>query len=148
VLLTPTRIYVKPVLALAKTLHIKGMAHITGGGLTLNVPRMLPESVQAVMDRSLWPRPAVFDWLQTQGHVADDEMHRVFNCGIGMVLAVGASDVAPAIAALQRAGEKGVRHRRNRCAARRRATRDRPLTVASRPPRALPRTWRSHASRS
>jgi phosphoribosylformylglycinamidine cyclo-ligase len=82
------------------------MAHITGGGLTLNVPRMLPESVQAVMDRSLWPRPAVFDWLQTQGHVADDEMHRVFNCGIGMVLAVGASDVAPAIAALQRAGEK------------------------------------------
>jgi len=106
VLLTPTRIYVKPVLALAKTLHIKGMAHITGGGLTLNVPRMLPDSVQAVMDRSRWARPPIFDWLQTHGHVADDEMHRVFNCGIGMVLAVGASDVAPAIAALQRAGEK------------------------------------------
>jgi phosphoribosylformylglycinamidine cyclo-ligase len=106
VLLTPTRIYVKPVLALAKALRIKGMAHITGGGLTLNVPRMLPDSVQATMDRSRWPRPPIFDWLQAHGNVADDEMHRVFNCGIGMVLAVGADDAAPAIAALQRAGEQ------------------------------------------
>jgi phosphoribosylformylglycinamidine cyclo-ligase len=105
-LLTPTRIYVKPVLELAKTIRIKGMAHITGGGLTLNVPRMLPETVQATIDRSTWPRPPVFDWLQAKGGVADDEMHRVFNCGIGMVLAVAADDVAPAIAALQRAGEK------------------------------------------
>jgi phosphoribosylformylglycinamidine cyclo-ligase len=78
-LLEPTRIYVKPVLALARTLRIKGMAHVTGGGLTLNVPRMLPESVQATMDRSKWPRPPIFDWLQAHGRVADDEMHRVFN---------------------------------------------------------------------
>jgi len=104
-LLTPTRIYVKPVLELAKTIRIKGMAHITGGGLTLNVPRMLPESMQASIDRSTWPRPPVFDWLQAHGSVADDEMHRVFNCGIGMVLAVAASDVDAAIAALRDAGE-------------------------------------------
>ena len=105
-LLAPTRIYVKPVLALAQTLRIKGMAHITGGGLTLNVPRMLPHAVQATMDRATWPRPPVFDWLQAQGRVTDDEMHRVFNCGIGMVLAVAASDVKAAIDALQRAGEQ------------------------------------------
>src|SRR5690242_9423975 len=74
-LLTPTRIYVKPVLELAKTIRIKGMAHITGGGLTLNVPRILPETVQATIDRSTWPRPPVFDWLQAKGGVADDEMH-------------------------------------------------------------------------
>jgi phosphoribosylformylglycinamidine cyclo-ligase len=105
-LLTPTRIYVKPVLALMKTLRIKGMAHITGGGLTLNVPRMLPDAVQASIDRSTWPRPPVFDWLQAHGSVADDEMHRVFNCGIGMVLAVDASDARAAIDALGRAGER------------------------------------------
>jgi len=105
-LLTPTRIYVKPVLALMKTLRIKGMAHITGGGLTLNVPRMLPDAVQASIDRSMWPRPPVFDWLQAHGHVADDEMHRVFNCGIGMVLAVDASDASATIDALRRAGEQ------------------------------------------
>jgi len=93
------------VLELAKKIRIKGMAHITGGGLTLNVPRMLPESVQAAIDRSKWPRAPVFDWLQAKGGVADEEMHRVFNCGIGMVLAVAPNDVAPAIAALQRAGE-------------------------------------------
>ena len=106
VLLTPTRIYVKPVLELAKTIRIKGMAHITGGGLTLNVPRMLPESLQATIDRSTWPRPPVFDWLQAHGGIADDEMHRVFNCGIGMVLAVAAADAASAIVALQRSGEQ------------------------------------------
>jgi phosphoribosylformylglycinamidine cyclo-ligase len=82
------------------------MAHITGGGLTLNVPRMLPDAVQASIDRSTWPRPPVFDWLQAHGGVADDEMHRVFNCGIGMVLAVAASDARAAIDALNRAGEQ------------------------------------------
>jgi len=105
-LLTPTRIYVKPVLALMKTLRIKGMAHITGGGLTLNVPRMLPHAVQASIDRSTWPRPPVFDWLQAQGQIADDEMHRVFNCGIGMVLAVEANDASATIDALRSAGEQ------------------------------------------
>jgi phosphoribosylformylglycinamidine cyclo-ligase len=104
-LLAPTRIYVKPVLALRKRITIKGMAHITGGGLLLNVPRMLPENVQARLTRSRWPRMPVFEWLQQHGNVADDEMHRVFNGGIGMVLAVAASDVDATIASLTEAGE-------------------------------------------
>src|SRR5689334_21246216 len=87
-LLAPTRIYVKPVLALMKRVRVKGMAHITGGGLVLNVPRMLSEHLQARLVRAQWPRPAIFDWLQARGRVADDEMHRVFNCGLGLVLAV------------------------------------------------------------
>jgi len=104
-LLTPTRIYVKPVLALTKLVRIKGMAHITGGGLLLNVPRMLPDNVQARIERSRWTRPAVFDWLQAHGNVEDDEMHRVFNCGIGLVLVVAASDSQAAQQALRSAGE-------------------------------------------
>ena len=104
-LLTPTRIYVKPVLALMKLVRIKGMAHITGGGLLLNVPRMLPDNVQARIERSRWTRPAVFDWLQAHGNVEDDEMHRVFNCGIGLVLVVAASDSQAAQQALRSAGE-------------------------------------------
>ena len=105
-LLVPTRIYVKPVLALMKRVRIKGMAHITGGGLLLNVPRMLPDGAQARIDRARWPRPAIFDWLQAQGNVADDEMHRVFNCGIGMALAVAPQDVQTAYDALSAAGER------------------------------------------
>jgi phosphoribosylformylglycinamidine cyclo-ligase len=105
-LLEPTRIYVKPVLALAKHVVIKGMAHITGGGLALNVPRMLPVNVQARLERARWPHPAIFDWLQARGRVADDEMHRVFNCGIGMVLAVAERDAPTAIDALRAAGEQ------------------------------------------
>jgi len=104
-LLAPTRIYVKPVLALREKAAIKGMAHITGGGLVLNVPRMLPESVQARLHRARWPRPPVFEWLQRNGNVADDEMHRVFNCGIGLVLAVAAHDVDETIATLGAHGE-------------------------------------------
>jgi len=104
-LLAPTRIYVKPVLALRTRVAIKGMAHITGGGLLLNVPRMLPGNLQAQLHRSRWPRPAVFEWLQRSGNVADDEMHRVFNCGIGLVLAVAANDLDAAIAALRYSGE-------------------------------------------
>ena len=104
-LLTPTRIYVKPVLALTKLVRIMGMAHITGGGLLLNVPRMLPDNVQARIERSRWTRPAVFDWLQAHGNVEDDEMHRVFNCGIGLVLVVAASDSQAAQQALRSAGE-------------------------------------------
>jgi len=104
-LLAPTRIYVKPVLALARRVTVKGMAHITGGGLVLNVPRMLPDGVQARLVGARWPRPPVFGWLQRQGNVADDEMHRVFNCGIGMVLAVAAHDAQATIAALAEAGE-------------------------------------------
>ena len=105
-LLAPTRIYVKPVLALAKRVRIKGMAHITGGGLVLNVPRMLPDHVQARLARASWPRPPVFDWLQARGNVTDDEMHRVFNCGIGMVIVVAASDARATIETLNAAGEQ------------------------------------------
>ncbi len=104
-LLAPTRIYVKPVLALAAKLRIKGIAHITGGGLVENVPRMLPGGVQARLERACWPRPAIFDWLQQRGNVSDDEMHRVFNCGIGMVLAIAAADADAAMAFLAGAGE-------------------------------------------
>ena len=104
-LLAPTHIYVKPVLELMKRITIKGMAHITGGGLTLNVPRMLPDNVAARLDRGQWPRLPIFAWLQQHGNVSDDEMHRVFNCGIGMVLAVAACDADAAIAALGAAGE-------------------------------------------
>ena len=87
-LLAPTRIYAKPLLALIKTIEVKGLAHITGGGLVENVPRVLPARVKAVLQRSAWPLLPLFQWLQREGNIADDEMHRVFNCGIGMVLVV------------------------------------------------------------
>lgn len=99
VVMAPTRIYVKSVLAALKA-HgraIKGLAHITGGGLLDNVPRVLPANVQALIHRDAWTLPALFAWLQQSGGVADAEMHRVFNCGIGMVVAV-AADQADAIA--------------------------------------------------
>jgi phosphoribosylformylglycinamidine cyclo-ligase len=104
-LLAPTRIYVKPLLALMRALPVKGLAHITGGGLVENVPRVLPDAVQARLDRTSWPRPAIFDWLQRHGHVADAEMHRVFNCGIGMVVIVAAADADRARQMLAAAGE-------------------------------------------
>jgi len=104
-ILAPTRIYVRPVLQLMRKITVKGMAHITGGGLTENVPRVLQKSLTARIERSTWPRPALFQWLQEQGNVADDEMHRVFNCGIGMVLIVGATDAAKACALLRKSGE-------------------------------------------
>jgi phosphoribosylformylglycinamidine cyclo-ligase len=99
-LLEPTRIYVKPVLALIEKLPVKGIAHITGGGLVENVPRVLPAGTAAHLDRSRWPRPAVFDWLQANGNVPDAEMHRTFNCGIGMVLFVAPEHAKSAIATL------------------------------------------------
>jgi phosphoribosylformylglycinamidine cyclo-ligase len=104
-IMAPTRIYVKPVLALLKEVPVKGMAHITGGGLTENVPRVLPENTQAVLDSKSWQRSKLFQWLQAEGKVADDEMHRVFNCGIGMVVIVAAADVERAIAKLKASGE-------------------------------------------
>jgi phosphoribosylformylglycinamidine cyclo-ligase len=82
------------------------MAHITGGGIVENVPRMLPDAMQARLDRASWPRLPVFDWLQQHGNVDDTEMHRVFNCGLGMVLAVAAADARRAIAMLNDAGEQ------------------------------------------
>ena len=104
-LLTPTRIYVKPVLALIAALPVKGMAHITGGGLLENVPRMLGENLQACLEAGRWPRPAIFRFLQAQGRIDEHEMHRVFNCGIGMVLAVAPADAERAIDLLRAAGE-------------------------------------------
>lgn len=101
----PTRIYVKPLLAAMNEVNIKGMAHITGGGLTENVPRVLPEGMQAVLDSKNWQMPALFQWLQKAGNVADDEMHRVFNCGIGMVVVVAAADAEKTTAILQAQGE-------------------------------------------
>jgi len=105
-LLAPTRIYVKPLLALLRELPVKGMAHITGGGLVENVPRMLPAGLQARLSRDAWTQPAIFAWLQQHGNVADAEMHRVFNCGIGMVLVVARSDATTALERLNGAGEQ------------------------------------------
>lgn len=105
VLMAPTRIYVKPVLELMKHLPVKGLAHITGGGLVENVPRILPDGLAAVLDRWSWPRPRLFQWLQEQGNIADEEMFRVFNCGIGMVLVVAEAVADQAAAHLQSSGE-------------------------------------------
>ena len=105
VVMEPTRIYVKPLLALMKGLRVKGMAHITGGGLVENVPRVLAENLTAVLHRDAWAMPPLFGWLQQHGGVADAEMHRVFNCGIGMAVIVAAADAARAVAELAAAGE-------------------------------------------
>jgi phosphoribosylformylglycinamidine cyclo-ligase len=104
-LLEPTRIYVKPILALLTQIEIKGMAHITGGGLTENTHRMFGPGLAARIDSTLWPRPAIFDWLQRTGNVASAEMVRVFNCGIGMVLVVDRSAAQAAIDRLTSLGE-------------------------------------------
>jgi len=109
VLLEPTRIYVKPLLALMQQIKVKGLAHITGGGLVENIPRALPEGVIAVLQQSAWPMPPLFKWLQQHGGVADAEMHRVFNCGIGMTLIVGDEDAAAAMRMLSEAGESVYR---------------------------------------
>jgi phosphoribosylformylglycinamidine cyclo-ligase len=104
-LLAPTRIYCKSVLSVLEQVPIKGMAHITGGGLLENVPRVLPEHTGAVLRRDAWRRPAIFDWLQQQGRVAEEEMHRVFNCGIGMVVIVDAADAQRALREFAAQGE-------------------------------------------
>ena len=108
-LLAPTRIYVKPVLALMAKVEVKGIAHITGGGLLENVPRILGTGLAARLERGAWPRPPLFDWLQAQGGVSDAEMHRVFNCGIGMVLAVAEADAGRTLDLLAGAGEQAWR---------------------------------------
>lgn len=107
VVLEPTRIYVKPLLSLMVTMPgvVKGMAHITGGGLTENVPRILGEHLTARIDASCWSMPPLFQWLQQAGNVADQEMYRVFNCGIGMVVIVAEDQVAAAERHLAEAGE-------------------------------------------
>ncbi len=109
VLLEPTRIYVKPLLALMRQIKVKGLAHITGGGLVENIPRALPEGVRAVLQKSAWPMPPLFGWLQQHGGVAEPEMHRVFNCGIGMTLIVSEADADTAMRSLAAAGEQVFR---------------------------------------
>ena len=104
-LMAPTRIYVKPLLALIETGMVKGMAHITGGGLVENVPRVLQDNVTAILHKDAWTMPPLFTWLQQNGGVADAEMHRVFNCGIGMVVVVSKDNAAAAMQQLQAAGE-------------------------------------------
>ncbi|MGH8674415.1 MAG: phosphoribosylformylglycinamidine cyclo-ligase [Burkholderiales bacterium] len=104
-LMEPTRIYVKSMLRLMEQVPVKGLAHITGGGITGNVPRMLPGNTQAVIRKSSWPRPDLFRWLQQKGNVAEDEMHRVFNCGIGMVIALAPEHRSRALEMLRAAGE-------------------------------------------
>jgi phosphoribosylformylglycinamidine cyclo-ligase len=105
-LIAPTRIYVKPLLALVKSGMVKGMAHITGGGLTENIPRVLPQGVMAELVRGSWEAPTIFAWLQKMGNVDDAEMARTFNCGIGMVVIVAGADADRAKAQLESAGER------------------------------------------
>ncbi|TDQ36158.1 phosphoribosylformylglycinamidine cyclo-ligase [Thiopseudomonas denitrificans] len=106
-LLEPTRIYVKPVLKLIReTGAVKAISHITGGGLLENIPRVLPANAQAVVDVASWQRPAIFDWLQEQGNVDETEMHRVLNCGVGMIICVAAEDQQRVLEHLQASGEQ------------------------------------------
>jgi len=105
-LLEPTRIYVKPVLELIRTVPVLAMAHITGGGITENLPRVLPEECQAVIDARAWPVPPIFGLIQAGGNVEDVEMRRTFNLGLGYLLVVRASDVDRATRALTAAGER------------------------------------------
>ena len=105
VLMAPTRIYVKPLLALTEKLPVKGMAHITGGGLLENIPRILQNDLTAVLDKHAWVMPPLFDWLREQGNVVPTEMHRTFNCGIGMAVVVAAERAEEAMQLLRAAGE-------------------------------------------
>jgi phosphoribosylformylglycinamidine cyclo-ligase len=104
-LLTPTRIYVKPVLSLMQSITVKGLAHITGGGITENIPRVLQGVVDAEIDTSSWSRGAIFDWLAEIGNIETAEMRRTFNCGVGMVVIVDAKDAQEAIQILNNQGE-------------------------------------------
>jgi len=105
-LLTPTKIYVKPILHAVKQVKIKGMAHITGGGFIENIPRMLPEGLAAVVKQGTWDIPEIFPFFQKQGGLNEMEMYNVFNMGIGMVLAVAPADAQKLVEVLETQGEK------------------------------------------
>jgi phosphoribosylformylglycinamidine cyclo-ligase len=107
-LMAPTRIYVKPLLKLMAEVSLHGLSHITGGGLVDNIPRVLPDGLEAILERRSWRREPVFDWLQQQGKIADPEMYRVFNCGIGMTVHVSANDAQRAIGVLRDAGQEAL----------------------------------------
>jgi phosphoribosylformylglycinamidine cyclo-ligase len=108
-LLEPTRIYVKSVLALMDKVTVKGLSHITGGGISENLPRVLPDDVHAVVDTASWQQGAVFDWLAEQGNIDIDEMRRTFNCGVGMIVGINASDEDAALTTLRDLGETAWR---------------------------------------
>ncbi|MDM3870082.1 phosphoribosylformylglycinamidine cyclo-ligase [Porticoccus sp. W117] len=105
-LMAPTNIYVKPLLRLIRDSQVHALSHITGGGLLENIPRVLPDNAKAVIDTSSWQRPAVFDWLQQHGNVNEREMHRTFNCGIGMVICVPADSVDDAFDILRASNQE------------------------------------------
>ncbi|WP_319781898.1 phosphoribosylformylglycinamidine cyclo-ligase [Oceanisphaera sp. IT1-181] len=105
-LMEPTRIYVKPVLALIKKFDIHALSHITGGGFWENIPRVLPKGTKAIVDGASWQWPEVFSWLQTAGNVETKEMYRTFNCGVGMVIALPAEQAAAAVQFMQDKGEQ------------------------------------------
>jgi phosphoribosylformylglycinamidine cyclo-ligase len=96
-LLQPTRIYVKPVLYLLEKYNILGIAHITGGGLSENIPRILPEGVSIRIDQKSWPKPSIFTFIQKEGEISDQEMYRTFNMGIGMVLIVSPNEASKVV---------------------------------------------------
>ena len=108
-LLQPTRIYVSAIMNLLQHHTINGLAHITGGGLTENLPRILPAGCSAVVDLSSWQRPEIFSWLQDQGGIDDHEMLRTFNCGVGMVICLPAENETDALESLSSDGEHGCR---------------------------------------
>jgi phosphoribosylformylglycinamidine cyclo-ligase len=119
-LMAPTRIYVKPLLRLLETVPVHGLAHITGGGLLENIPRVVPDGLEVVLSRRSWPVDPVFAWLQETARISDTEMHRTFNCGIGMTVCVRPADVdlslehlrasgeQPTVIGMVRAGSRGV----------------------------------------
>jgi phosphoribosylformylglycinamidine cyclo-ligase len=107
-LMTPTKIYVKPLLALMREVSLHGLSHITGGGLVDNIPRVIPDGLEVVLERKSWRRETVFEWLQQQGRVSDAEMYRVFNCGIGMTIQLAAADADKAMRLLREAGQEAL----------------------------------------
>jgi phosphoribosylformylglycinamidine cyclo-ligase len=109
VLLTPTRIYVKTLLALMREVPLHALAHITGGGLLENIPRVIPEGLSVTLDTKRWPRPAIFEWLAREGNIAETEMYRTFNMGLGMVLCVAPADAERTLAWLARSDEPAWR---------------------------------------
>ncbi len=108
-LLEPTRIYIKPLLELFKHIDVHALAHITGGGLLENLPRVMPANTQARIDAHSWTPPAVFEWLQREGNIAITEMYRTFNCGIGMVVVVAAGEADKTLEILRNNGESAMR---------------------------------------
>ncbi|TDJ13065.1 MAG: phosphoribosylformylglycinamidine cyclo-ligase [Deltaproteobacteria bacterium] len=108
-LLTPTRIYVKPVLNVMRDFTLKGIVHVTGGGFPGNIPRVLPKGVRAQIDTGSWPRPSIFGFLQRHGEISEDEMLRVFNCGIGLIVIIAREDADDVMQRFQALGERAYR---------------------------------------